>query len=121
MNRTGIAVILFGALAFAAGCADSFAVPDSASVPDKPTWENSVKRVMDNHCNNCHGAHPNHGAPRDFRLDSYLGDSQTPGARDMAGDIVATVKDGSMPPESPLGPHDTEILQRWLDQGTPEK
>lgn len=101
-----------------AGC---FAVPDSAEVPDVPTWNNSVQEVLANHCVVCHGDPPNRGAPDYFRLDVYATTDAKAGAADMAATVYEEASGGDMPPGigAELGPNDLEILSRWLDNGTP--
>jgi cytochrome c5 len=107
-------------LALALGACGGFAVPDSPSVPDKITWESPVKQIMDDHCNVCHGAAPNRGAPTDFRLDTWGAKDGRVGAGSMADQIAEVVNGGEMPEEAPLGPNDTEILRKWADAGAPE-
>lgn len=112
--------LFFGAALLVSACG-SFAVPDSESVPAKPTWNDPVQQILNDHCVQCHGEHPVRGAPQDFRLDSYAGTSDRAGARDMAGEIIEVVMEGEMPLEQPLGPNDTKILEKWFLDGTPEK
>ena len=108
-------------LALTLGCS-SFAVPDSETVPDTPTWENSVQQVFANHCVVCHGEHPNRGAPDYFRLDVYESTGDRTGAADMAAAAYYQVAGGAMPPGigAQLGPNDTEILKRWMENGAPK-
>ena len=99
----------------------SFAVPDSETVPDTPTWENSAKQVFANHCVVCHGERANRGAPDYFRLDVYESTGDRAGAADMAAAAYFQVAGGEMPPGAgaELGPNDTEILKRWMENGAP--
>lgn len=112
---------LAAAVAMAA-CGD-FSVPDSTSVPDRPTWNNSVQQVLSDHCVNCHGTDPNRGAPGDFRLDVYESTGGKRGAAEMAQETAEVVGEGEMPPGpgAQLGPNDKKILEEWARTGTPRE
>ena len=102
-----------------------FAVSDSASVPANPVWETTVKgepdvkTIMENHCNNCHGAKPNRGGGSYFRTDTYDNVGGRTGVHDMSGDFNDSIQGGEMPPGSGLGSNDLSIVQMWVSQGAP--
>lgn len=112
----------FAAVALALTACGDFAVPDSTSVPDSPTWSDPVEQVLADHCVNCHGAKPDRGAPSGFRLDAYESQGGVAGASDMAAEIVDVVAGGEMPPGlgAQLGPNDTKILKKWAEAGAPQ-
>jgi hypothetical protein len=109
-------------LALTASACGGYSVPDGKTAPAAPTWNNSVKLIMDNHCVRCHGAKPDRGAPGGFRLDVYgtTDNGNIGGAQGMAPQIVESIHD-EMPPEGALGPNDTKALERWLANGAPEQ
>ena len=139
---------LLAAAVLAAGAVScgEFAVPDSASVPANPVWETTVKgepdvkTIMENHCNNCHGAHPSRGVggrtgndggrgggdggripAGSFRTDTYAGAGGRTGAADVAQQLADVIQSGRMPPElgTQLGPHDTAIMNKWAAANAP--
>ena len=107
-------VVAVAAAAVFLGACGEFAVPDSAAVPDNPTWENSVRDVLANHCTRCHNAAGDRGAPA-IDLTDYATASL------YAGRLAGIVTEGEMPPAAPLGPNDTDILTRWSANGAPER
>ena len=112
------AFVLFGAV-YLLGACGGYGLPDSKVVPDHPTFDNSVKTVMDKHCNLCHGAKPYRGASSEFRLDVYACDGKHLAAGDMAQQILDSAG-GEMPPSGSLGPNDMKILSKWVAAGAPE-
>lgn len=122
MSRSAAArwllTLLLGA---ATGC--GFARDDLTAVPDNPTFATDVKAIFDDHCNLCHGARPNRGAPSWFRLDVYGDSADRGGARGLARQALNVIKGGEMPPAAAwgdgVGPNATRTLERWIEQGTP--
>ena len=97
-------------------------VGDSRTVPERPTWDNSVRVIMEEHCVRCHGAKPDRGAPPGFRLDLYSASGRVAGAASVGEQSLASVQRGSMPPGlgSQFGRNNTEILRRWVAGGVPK-
>jgi mono/diheme cytochrome c family protein len=93
-------------------------VSDATSVPENPTYVD-VEPIFANHCNLCHGAPPERGAPKNFVLDSYNDTGTYLGAKSMAGTVALQVKNGTMPPKGGLGTNNAAILEKWASIGAP--
>lgn len=100
--------------------------PPSAfgEVPERPTYTEHVKAILDMHCVECHGVTPRNGAPSGVRLDVYDDPLNGLGALRWAPRIVARAVEGGgnpMPPTTrpQLGDVDRQILARWVEQGAP--
>ena len=83
-------------------------------VPESATYTEHVGPIIDTNCIRCHTDPPQNGAP--FSLEGY--DNVVASADRV---IARAVDEETMPPGGPvLGEIDQEVLQLWLDQGTPE-
>ena len=103
----------------------SYAVPDIATVPPNPTFNNDILPLFMDHCLVCHGFPSNRGAPTYFRLDVYLPQNGVTGAKGMGGSAVAdvaTIK--KMPPAvkdgDGVGPNGIQMLLNWQTNQFPE-
>jgi hypothetical protein len=103
----------------------NYAVRDIATVPDNPTYNRDIFPLYADHCLLCHMSPPNRGAPDTFRLDSYGDSDSATGAGSMAFMCLDQVKRKLMPPAAKsgdgVGPKGLEMLQKWYDNGAPEK
>ena len=113
--RVSLAVVLLSALA--GSC--KYGVADINGVPDNPTYNTDVYPLLRDHCLLCHGATPNRDAQKSgVRLDTYQD------AVDWSGSVLADVKSDKMPPGAKdgdgVGPNGKAMLQKWIDNGTPE-
>ncbi len=114
-------VAALAALLGAPAC--DYSVADITSVPDHPTYQADVRPLYEDHCNLCHGEKPDYGAPTYFRLDVYGDANGVIGAGSFSARSLRSVERGRMPPVrigSGLGPNGTELLRRWVADGSPE-
>jgi hypothetical protein len=118
--RSLLAVVVV--VAFAGSC--HYGIADISAVPDKPTYNADVYPLFRDHCLVCHGFPPDRGAPSYFRLDVYDDTNGVPGAMSMAFSALADVKSNRMPPTAKagegVGPNGLAMLQKWVDNGTPQ-
>ena len=115
----GVSLCLCLGLGVTPGC--RFSAPDIAQVPANPTFSADILPIFNDHCNLCHGAIANRGAPKRFRLDVYNDVNEIMGAASMGDEAVRTIHDKRMPPSAAwgdgLGPNAAQAVQRWYDQG----
>ncbi len=101
----------------------NYSVADIATVPDHPTYLVDVRPLYEDHCIICHGETRDYGAPTYFRLDVYGDANGVLGAGSFSQRSLRSVERGRMPPVrvgSGLGPNGTELLRRWVADGSPE-
>jgi hypothetical protein len=91
------------------------------SAPATPTWQADVLPIVASNCVRCHGAVPEFGAPRSFRLDVLEDASTDPltgmpihGAQTMYYRMRDRVDDGSMPPKLPLVGDSVDVIDNWF-------
>ncbi len=114
--------ILLVAVPFALAC-PGLGDESAGDVPDRPTWDEHIQPIMDDHCVLCHGENPVGGAPSGFRLDQYADEGSVDGGFTMGERIEARASDGSpsfMPPGETLDPTSRETISKWVDIGKPE-
>jgi uncharacterized membrane protein len=118
--RLFLAVVAIGALF--GSC--NYGVADISGVPDNPTYNRDVYPLFRDHCLLCHSSPPDRGAPKYFRLDTYDDSNGVTGAMNMAASALADVKSKRMPPSAKggegVGPNGQAMLQKWVDNGTPQ-
>ncbi len=89
-----------------------------------PTWCRDIQPVMAANCvSSCHGQTTTGSGRTDFRLDVYSSATSPVGAREKAARIKARAVDArTMPPtnRTPLSAADRDLLDRWIDAGTPQ-
>lgn len=121
MHRISITVLVLLTTAGAVGC--NFAAADIDSVPDNPTFAATIKPIFDDHCNLCHGAERNRGAPSYFRLDVYSSTDNRLGASAMAEAALEEIMNNAMPPAAAwgdgVGPNAKQAVQLWVEHGSP--
>ena len=105
-----------------AACADLGASPDPPIDPLTATWNGGVADLLSQRCGGCHTPPFNSGRT-DFSFECYdradCGGTKD-GASDKADRIRARAVDaGSMPPSGPLSPTERDLLEEWIDAGTP--
>lgn len=81
------------------------------------TYTNNVKPIMTSSCISCHASPPINGAP--FSLINYDQVSQ------RANNVLNAMSrqngaSGAMPPAGRLPQATIDIIQQWIDDGTPE-
>jgi hypothetical protein len=103
-----------------------FSKPDIGPPPPNPTFEADVKLLLADHCLLCHAYPATRTAPTDFRLDVYDDSSDgVHGAKYEAARFVKATLDDKMPPSAAwgdgVGPNGKQLLQNWLNTGSPDK
>jgi len=95
---------------------------DGGNVQTTHTYFNFAKEVIDRECASCHGSPPSGNAPDSFRLDSYELKDNIVGIVTKRDAILASIKDGSMPPaaSSNLTADEKDKLINWLEGGAPK-
>ena len=117
---------LAGAVMFTLVGSCHYGVADISSVPDNPTYNRDVYPLFRDHCLLCHSSPPNRDAYKAlaFRLDVYDDTNGVPGAMSMASSALYDVNINKMPPGAKdgdgVGPNGKAMLQRWVDNGTPQ-
>jgi len=88
--------------------------PGGVTPLPRPTWDADIKSLFEIYCNNCHADPPTGGAP--FALKTYeqvapyLGRFQ-----------VRVIERADMPPGGIRDVADLMLIQRWLEEGGPER
>jgi uncharacterized membrane protein len=95
---------------------------------DAPTWENSIKMILEERCGYCHLNPQANGAPSGFVFTKYDatdgGDPMEQGAFEKVDRILArAVTQSTMPPSGamngPLLEAERVMIQQWADAGAP--
>jgi mono/diheme cytochrome c family protein len=104
-------------------CGQPTKAPRDAAVSGEALFSGSVRRILANTCVRCHNADQKKGGLDLSRRDAALrgGDS---GAVVVPGNVeeslvVEKVREGEMPPRSPLAPAEVESIRAWVAAGAP--
>jgi cytochrome c5 len=130
-------LFIIGTLISPIGCSEADSLgdkaPDEVLLETSPTWENSVKDLVQMKCALCHTVPPNDltpdNAPADLDLRFYEGTEGKRGANILGSWINAGILDGpvnetpQMPLNysTPLTHQEIEGLKTWVSLGLPEK
>lgn len=104
-------VLVFAVLLISCSSNSGDDLTDRPPVQDEVTYQGTVKAIIDNRCNSCHGSPTTNGAP--FSLTTF----QEVSAR--IDPIINSINNISnpMPPSGLMAITTRDLIQKWKDDG----